>query len=106
MAEPNRLILLFIHTPCRELLERHLRRRTAYGALIGLILDVLSGAEPPLQEAKRATLLEPLSDAETHLLRYLPTNLSAGATAAEMYVSVYRGLFRPSGRSAGRRLLR
>jgi LuxR family maltose regulon positive regulatory protein len=89
MAEPDRLILLFVHTPCRELLERHLRHRTAYGALIGLILDVLSGVEPPPEEDQRETLLEPLSDAETRLLRYLPTNLSAAAIAAEMYVSVH-----------------
>jgi LuxR family transcriptional regulator, maltose regulon positive regulatory protein len=89
MAEPDRLILLFVHTPCRELLERHLRHRTAYGALIGLILDVLSGVEPPPEEDQRETLLEPLSDAETRLLRYLPTNLSAQAIAAELYVSVH-----------------
>ena len=68
MAEPDRLILLFVHTPCRELLEHQLRRRTAHGALIGLILDVLSGAEPPPSEAQRVTLLEPLSDAEARML--------------------------------------
>src|SRR6266508_3139860 len=34
-------------------------------------------------------LPEPLTDSETRVLRYLPTNLSAAEIAAELYVSVH-----------------
>ncbi|MBV8954124.1 MAG: hypothetical protein JO179_08290, partial [Solirubrobacterales bacterium] len=89
MAETDTLILPFAHTPSRELLERHPRHRTAHGALITLILDVLSGQSPAPRAAPAAPALEPLSDAELRVLRYLPTNLPASAIAAETYVSVH-----------------
>ncbi|MBV8991471.1 MAG: response regulator transcription factor, partial [Solirubrobacterales bacterium] len=79
----------FAHIPCRELIERHPRHRTRHGALIALILDVLSGQSPTPRAARAAPALEPLSDAELRVLRYLPTNLPASAIAAETYVSVH-----------------
>ena len=89
LAEPEMLILPFLHLPCRELLERHPRHRTAHAALIALILDVLAGQAPPAEPVSPSLDVEPLSEAELRVLRYLPTNLSAAAIAGELYASVH-----------------
>ena len=88
LAERDTLILPFAHMPSRALLERHPRYRTSHGALVTLILDVLSGDTP---SAPRSASLdhEALSDAEIRVLRYLPTNLSAEGVAGQLYVSVH-----------------
>jgi LuxR family maltose regulon positive regulatory protein len=65
VAEPDGVIFPFLLHPAPELLARHARHRTG-------------GAQPPL---------EPLSDSEIRVLRYLPTNLSAREIANELYVS-------------------
>ena len=44
LAEPDALVLPFLITPARELLERHPRHRTAHAALLATILDVLAGS--------------------------------------------------------------
>ena len=44
LAEPDALILPFLVTPARDLLERHPRHRTAHAALLASILDVLAGS--------------------------------------------------------------
>src|SRR6202011_3568090 len=46
----------------------------------------LGGSHPRLTESSR--LAEPLSQGETRVLRYLPTNLSAPEIARELSVSV------------------
>jgi LuxR family maltose regulon positive regulatory protein len=89
LAETDMLILPFAHLSARELLERHPRHRTAHGALIAQILDVLSGRSPPPESGPVAPAREPLSDAELRVLRYLPTNLSAGDIAGQLYISVH-----------------
>ena len=61
--------------------------RTAHAALIADILSLLAGrtlAPPP---AGPRPPLEPLSDSEIRVLRYLPTNLSGPEIAGELYVS-------------------
>jgi LuxR family maltose regulon positive regulatory protein len=84
LAEPEGVILPFALVEVRELLERHRGHRTAHAALLATILDVLSGSAPaPTAPA----LLEPLSDAELRVLRYLPSNLKSGEIAAELFVS-------------------
>ncbi|MDQ2811498.1 MAG: LuxR C-terminal-related transcriptional regulator [Actinomycetota bacterium] len=88
LAEQDTLILPFLHTPSRELLERHPRHRTAHGAFIAEILDALSGHSPAPEHGPAAPLLEELSGAELRVLRYLPTNLPAASIAGEMHVSV------------------
>jgi LuxR family maltose regulon positive regulatory protein len=90
IAEPDGAVLPFLLHPVRELLERHPRHRTAHPSLISEILSVLGGAsrsaslpEEPLSPR------EPLSESETRILRYLPTNLSAREIAEELFLSWY-----------------
>jgi LuxR family transcriptional regulator, maltose regulon positive regulatory protein len=86
LAEPDALIWPFVMTPPADLLERHPRHRTAHGALLQDILDVLAGSSLRPNE-----LLEPredLSNAELRVLRYLPSNLPAPEIARELYLSV------------------
>jgi LuxR family maltose regulon positive regulatory protein len=87
LAETDMLVLPFAHIPARDLLERHPRHRTAHGALIAQILDVLSGGSPAPETGPVTPALDTLSDAELRVLRYLPTNLSAGDIADQLYVS-------------------
>ena len=64
-----------------------LRRLDAYWlsyAIFGLLL----GSGPRAAPTGRQHSREELSDAEAHVLRYLPTHLTAGEIAAELYVSV------------------
>ena len=68
------------------LLRRHARRRTAHPALIADILSLLAG-QAPAPSAGPPPPLEPLSDSEIRVLRYLPTNLSAPQIASELHVS-------------------
>ena len=84
LAEPDGIVLPFVVAPVGELLERHRDHRTAHAALLSTILGVLAGSSPP---PEAPPLLEPLSDAELRVLRYLPTNLKAHEIAAELIVS-------------------
>ncbi len=88
LAEADSLILPFVHHPCRELLEQHPRHRTAHGAFIAEILDVLSGRQAASDAGAPRAAFDELSDAELRVLRFLPTNLPASGIAGEIYVSV------------------
>ena len=70
--------------PAPGLLERHARQRTAHAALSADILSWLAGTSPPGAGSPAA----PLSQAETRVLRYLPTNLTAPEIASQLYLSV------------------
>jgi LuxR family transcriptional regulator, maltose regulon positive regulatory protein len=102
LAEPDGVVFPFVLNPLPELLMRQ-APRTAHAALISEILNLLSsqgqrgqggrilprsggvwGARPP--EGKLLT--DPLTDSETRILRYLPTNLSAPEIAGQLSVSV------------------
>jgi len=72
--------------PTPELLQRHPRDRTAHAALLVDVLDVLQGTAPQ-PRSQRESLIEPLSEAELRVLRFLPSNLSAGEIADQIYVS-------------------
>jgi LuxR family maltose regulon positive regulatory protein len=86
LAEPNRVLLPFLVQPTPRLLERHARRRTTHASLASEILSLLAGAKPePAQE--RSALREPLSQSESRILRYLPTNLTVPEIAGEVYLS-------------------
>jgi LuxR family maltose regulon positive regulatory protein len=85
LAEPDGVLLLFWLHPLPGLLQRHARRRTAHPALIADILSLLAGQVPA--PAGPPPLLEPLSDSEIRVLRYLPTNLPAPQIASELHVS-------------------
>ncbi len=89
-ADPDGAILPFLLHPVSVLLERHLRHRTAHSALIAEILGLLAGASaagPPPDQPLAPR--EPLSESETRVLRYLPTNLSAREIADELFLSWY-----------------
>jgi LuxR family maltose regulon positive regulatory protein len=89
LAEPDGVLLPFLLYRAPGLLERHRPRGTAHAALVSEILAMLAGksrlASPP---AEPAQLREPLSNSETRVLHYLPTNLSAPEIAGQLSVSV------------------
>jgi LuxR family maltose regulon positive regulatory protein len=68
-----------------ELLRQRIRDGTAHRALAGQLLDVFAGRAPAPRSI--APLLEPLSEREETLLRYLPTTLSNREIAAELFVT-------------------
>jgi LuxR family maltose regulon positive regulatory protein len=86
LAEPDGVLLWFSLHPVPSLLHRHARHRTAHPALIADILSLLAG-QAPAPSAGPPPPLEPLSDSEIRVLRYLPTNLSAPQIASELHVS-------------------
>ncbi len=88
LAAPESLLFPFLFDPAPDLLDRHRRHGTAHTRLIDEILDVLAGKRPGAEPAGGQRLREPLSHAETRVLRYLPTKLSAPEIADEMYLSV------------------
>ena len=87
VAEPDGAIVPFLLHPEPGLLERQARHRTAHAALIAEIRGLLAGRTPAPPPAAAQPPLEPLSDSEIRVLRYLPTNLSAREIANELYVS-------------------
>jgi LuxR family transcriptional regulator, maltose regulon positive regulatory protein len=86
LAELDGMLVMFLLHPAPGLLERHARHRTAHASLIAEILSMLAGNKraPP---AGSQPLLDPLTDSEIRVLRYLPTHLSAREIANELYVS-------------------
>jgi LuxR family transcriptional regulator, maltose regulon positive regulatory protein len=87
LAEPDGTLSYFLLQPAPGLFERHARHRTAHGALLAEILSVLAGSKPAPTATGPQPPLEPLSDSEIRVLRYLPTNLSTPEIANELYVS-------------------
>jgi LuxR family maltose regulon positive regulatory protein len=87
LAEPDGVLFPFLLHPEPGLLARHARHRTAHAALIAEILSLLAGRTPAPPPAAAQPPLEPLSQSEMRVLRYLPTNLSAPEIANELYVS-------------------
>jgi LuxR family maltose regulon positive regulatory protein len=87
LAEPDGVLLRFLLYPAPDLLERHARQGTAHAALVADILSLLAGRRLAPPPGGPQPLLEPLSDSEIRVLRYLPTNLTAALIARELYVS-------------------
>jgi LuxR family transcriptional regulator, maltose regulon positive regulatory protein len=86
LTEPYGMISLFALYPAPGLLQRHARQRTAHAALITQILSLLAG-RTPAPPAGPQPLLDPLSDSEIRVLRYLPTRLTGPEIARELCVS-------------------
>ena len=86
VAEPESLIWPFVTVPVQHLLEGLPPHRTAHGALLKRILDVLSGGRPA--DRPREPGAE-LTEAELRVLRYLPSNLSAADIGRELSLSVH-----------------
>jgi LuxR family transcriptional regulator, maltose regulon positive regulatory protein len=87
LAERDGVLLWFVLHPVPGLLERHARHGTAHAALIADILSLLAGRKLAPPPAGPQPPLEPLSDSELRVLRYLPTNLTGPEIAGELYVS-------------------
>jgi LuxR family transcriptional regulator, maltose regulon positive regulatory protein len=89
-AESDGAVLPFLLHPVPGLLERHPRHRTMHPALISEILSLLAGASTAASSPDQPLAPnEPLSESETRILRYLPTNLSAREIADELSLSWY-----------------
>jgi LuxR family transcriptional regulator, maltose regulon positive regulatory protein len=93
LAEPDGLLFPFLLHPAPELLERHARQGTAHPVLIRKVIGTLGGRAPAVAvavpvQSRSGQLPEPLSQAETRVLRLLQTSLSAPEIARELYVSV------------------
>jgi LuxR family transcriptional regulator, maltose regulon positive regulatory protein len=87
LAEPDGALWWFVLHPARDLLERHARHGTAHAALIADIVSLLAGNRSASLAAGPRPPLEPLSESELRVLRYLPTNLSGPQIAGALYVS-------------------
>jgi LuxR family maltose regulon positive regulatory protein len=88
LAEPEGRVWIFLTVPgARELFESHPLHRTAHAGHLKALLDHLAGVEPSDEEPHE--LPEPLSERELAVLRFLPTNLSAGEIGSELFVSVH-----------------
>jgi len=70
-----------------RLLERHVRHGSAHASMAADILSLLAGRKPAAPPARPSPPLEPLSESELRVLRYLPTNLSGSEIAGELYVA-------------------
>jgi LuxR family maltose regulon positive regulatory protein len=86
LAEPDGALLWFFLHPVPGLLQRRARHRTAHPALIADVLGLLAGSRPA-PPAGPPPPLEPLSDSEVRVLRYLPTHLPAPQIASELHLS-------------------
>jgi LuxR family transcriptional regulator, maltose regulon positive regulatory protein len=103
VAEPDLVLFPFLIHPAPELLERHARNCPEHAGLIAEILSVLPGehsrhegpggfdgpGSPPRPRGSSPRgPIQPLSQSETRVLRYLPTNLSTPQIARELSLSV------------------
>ncbi|HSK90107.1 MAG TPA: LuxR C-terminal-related transcriptional regulator [Euzebyales bacterium] len=88
LAEGERFGQRFAAPGIRPLLASHFERMTAYRPFIAQLLDAGSTAHAP-REVAALHVFEPLSERERIVLRYLPSRLSAGEIASELYVSVH-----------------
>jgi LuxR family transcriptional regulator, maltose regulon positive regulatory protein len=89
LAEPRGYagILARYGAPLRSLLRRRVARGTVHRALAAQLLATF-GESPGADRTAPATLLEPLSERELAVLRFLPTMMSNAEIAVEMFVSV------------------
>jgi LuxR family maltose regulon positive regulatory protein len=89
LAEPRGYsnVIARYGAPVRSLLRRRVARGTGHRALAGQLLSALD-ERPTVERPADPTLLEPLSERELAVLRFLPTMMSNAEIASEMFVSV------------------
>jgi LuxR family maltose regulon positive regulatory protein len=89
LSEPDGRVGMVLTVPgVHELLREHPAHRTAHGAHLRMLCDLLVGAEPEPAPAP-VTLREPLKERELAVLRFLSTNLTAAEIGEELYLSVH-----------------
>jgi LuxR family transcriptional regulator, maltose regulon positive regulatory protein len=88
LAKPDLMLFPFLAYPAPALLERHARDCAKHTALVTEILSLLPGRPGGSGGYGGMAPPQPLSQGETRVLRYLPTNLSAPEIARELSVSV------------------
>ena len=86
-AEPDGAVLWFLLYPTPDILKRRVQHRTSHAALISEIESLLAAEGLATAPTDLRTLMEPLSDSELRVLRYLPTHLSAPEIADQLSVS-------------------
>ena len=79
--------LILAEADLQPLLAQRIERGTAAPAFALDVLERMPGVAPAVNEAKRA-LVDPLTDRERTILRYLASSLSNNEIASELYVSV------------------
>lgn len=89
LAEPRgySTVILRYGAPARSLLRRHIANGSRHRSFAGELLNML---DSPTAASRNdvAPLLEPLSERELAVLRFLPTMMSNGEIASEMFVSI------------------
>jgi len=89
LTEPEGRVWMALTVPgVSELLQDHPVHRTAHAAHLKDLIDLAAGVQPS-DAAPPAALPDPLSERELAVLRFLPTNLSAGDIGNELFVSVH-----------------
>ncbi|MDZ5620071.1 LuxR C-terminal-related transcriptional regulator [Nocardioides sp. HM23] len=89
LSEPNGNVGMILTIPgASELFRDHPNHRTAHGAHLQLLRDLLAGVEPE-PTATSVTLEEPLKERELAVLRFLSTNLTAAEIGNELFLSVH-----------------
>jgi LuxR family transcriptional regulator, maltose regulon positive regulatory protein len=86
LAETDGALMWFLMYPVAGLLDEHARRGTAHPVLLARIRDLVDGT-PPAPPTRAPAALQPLSEREMRVLRYLPTHLSAPEIAVELSVA-------------------
>jgi len=86
LAEPDGVLLWFLLYPAPGLLERH-ARHSAHGLQVAAIQSLLAAGDLTAPPAGQQLPLEPLSNGELRVLRYLPTSLTAPEIARELSIS-------------------
>lgn len=89
LAEQDGIVVPFIVDPVPDLLRRYVRSGCTHAALVNEVFRLVGRANPVASAPGSPELLEPLTESEARVLRYLPTNLSKREIADELYVSVH-----------------
>jgi LuxR family transcriptional regulator, maltose regulon positive regulatory protein len=107
LAEPEGVKRVFLDqgVPMKDLLSNSLRNTHGSHLYARSLLDKLNA---PSRAPVNSVLIDPLTDRELHVLRYLPSLLSASEIAGELYVSLntvkthLRSIYRKLGVSSRR----
>jgi LuxR family transcriptional regulator, maltose regulon positive regulatory protein len=86
-ADSYRRVFVDVGPSVRPLLESQIRHGTSHRSFAGELVAAFERRAPSV-EITKLELLEPLSERERAVLRYLPTLMSNSEIASELYVSV------------------